>query len=279
MRIAVLSGKGGTGKTFVSTNLSVACGKSTYIDCDVEEPDGRLFLKPQDCATENVYTFLPAFDENKCTGCRKCVEFCHFNALVFVKGKPMVFPEVCHSCGGCSLLCPSHAIEEEKQKVGIIETGKHNDVTVITGVLDIGQASSVPVIKASLEKGLSYKLDTIIDCPPGSSCSVMECIMSCDCCVIVAEPTAFGFHNFKMVYELVTLLHKKLFVVINKESEPYAPLESFCKEKNISIILHIPYTKQFASLGSSGGVASKKDKNTSKMFLSLLDTIRQGVEK
>lgn len=279
MKIAVLSGKGGTGKTFVSTNLAVACGKSTYIDCDVEEPDGRLFLKPENCSTNNVYTLLPQFDENKCIGCRKCVEFCHFNALVFVKGKPMVFPEVCHSCGGCSLICPSDAVSENKQKVGIVETGMHNDITVITGVLDIGQASAVPVIKASLEKGLSCSNDTIIDCPPGSSCSVMECILQSDCCVIVAEPTAFGFHNFRMVYDLVTLLHKKLFVVINKESEPYAPLEKFCLENNIVVSMHIPYTDKIAGFGAVDGVASEKDKGLKDMFLHLLGTVRQGVER
>jgi MinD superfamily P-loop ATPase len=226
MTVAVLSGKGGTGKTFVSVNLAAASKDAAYLDCDVEEPNGRLFLKPEQVLSSPVTVPLPAFDGEKCTGCRKCVEFCHFNALVFVKNKPMVFPEVCHSCGGCALICPEHAVTETPRQVGIVEEGLSGGIRVVTGILNPGEVSAIPVIKAVLQKGMHAEGLTVVDCPPGSGCSVMESVSRADYCLLVAEPTAFGFHNFKMVHKLVRLLHKSCGVVINKASGEYLPLEA-----------------------------------------------------
>ena len=278
MKIAVLSGKGGAGKTFVSVNLAVAAGNATYIDCDVEEPNGRLFLKPQGITSQPVFTVQPAIDGDKCIGCRKCVEFCRFNALVFVKKKPLVFPEVCHSCGLCSLVCPAGAIHDEQRPVGVVETGKYKHVTVVTGELNPGEASSIPVEKVAMATGFAGENDTVvIDCPPGSACSVMESVDEADYCVLVAEPTAFGLHNLEMVYELVTLLGKPCGVVINKQDAPYAPLEEFFQSRGVHVLERLGYDWDIARLTSSGEIASEHLPEVREKFRRLLETIRQEV--
>lgn len=270
MKIACLSGKGGAGKTFVAVNLAAAAGKCTYIDCDVEEPNGYLFWKPENIKTQEVATLLPSFDEEKCIGCKRCVKFCKFNALVYIKDKPMIFPEVCHSCGGCKLVCPTDAISEISNPVGVIELGERNEVTVITGLLNTGEASGIPIICESLKHAGDL---TIIDCPPGSACSVMESVMDTNYCVLIVEPTAFGFHNFQMVYELVTLLGKKYGVIINKELEPYEPLEAFCLQNNITILDRISYNQTLARVISNGEIASYLIPEEKLRFQSILEKI------
>ncbi len=275
MKIAVLSGKGGAGKTMVAVNLAVAAGQATYIDCDVEEPNGRLFLKPENVQQSPVHTLLPSFDAEKCTGCRKCVDFCRFHALIYIKEKPMIFPEVCHSCGGCAMVCPEGAISEQPNPVGIIQTGYHGDIRVITGELNPGEASGIPIIRDALK--LADDNLTVIDCPPGSACSVMECVTNADYCILVAEPTAFGFHNFQMVYELATLLKKPCGVVINKMDAPYAPLEQFCKEHSLPILDRLPYDPQVASLASRGEIIAEHNTILNSRFQSILAGIGGGV--
>lgn len=275
MTVAVLSGKGGTGKTFVSVNLAAASKDAAYLDCDVEEPNGRLFLKPKQVLSSPVTVPLPAFDGEKCTGCRKCVEFCRFNALVFVKNMPMVFPEVCHSCGGCALICPEHAVTETPRQVGIVEEGLSGGIRVVTGILNPGEVSAIPVIKAVLQKGMHAEGLTVVDCPPGSGCSVMESVSRADYCLLVAEPTAFGFHNFKMVHKLVRLLHKSCGVVINKASGEYLPLEQFCAETDTPILLRIPYSAELAAHTAAGEIAVWQDTSAAVTFRELLT----GLEK
>lgn len=258
----------------VAVNLAVAEGRATYVDCDVEEPNGRLFLNPEDVQEITVSTPLPQFDANKCTGCRKCVDFCRFHALIFIKEKPMIFPEVCHSCGGCALVCPEGAVSEAPKEVGTIEIGSHDSVRVITGVLNPGEASGIPIIRHALkqaEDGL-----TIIDCPPGSACSVMECVTNADYCILVAEPTAFGFHNFQMVYELTSLLGKPCGVVINKMDLPYAPLEQFCQAHDLPILDRLPYDPNVAALISQGKVICECDTILNGRFQTLLTRIGGG---
>lgn len=274
MKIACLSGKGGAGKTLAAVNLAAAAGTATYIDCDVEEPNGRLFLRPEQVRTETVSTLLPEFDAGKCTGCKKCVEFCRFHALMYIQERPTVFPEVCHSCGGCMLVCPEGAVAETPKPIGTLELGTHGALRVVTGILNPGEASGVPVIRQALRKAEGT---TVIDCPPGSACSVMESVTDADYCLLVAEPTAFGFHNFQMVYELARLLGKKCGVVINKQDGPYEPLERFCEANGLPVLARFPYDRRIAALSAKGQVLSEKDGAFRRVFQELLDRIGGAV--
>ena len=183
----------------------------------------------------------------------------------------------CHACGGCSLVCPEKgAIREVQRPVGLVETGYHQEIRVVTGVLDLGEASGVPVITAALRQADPEGLN-IIDCPPGSACSVMESVTDADYCVLVAEPTAFGFHNFQMVYELVKLLHKPCGVVINKMDQPYEPLEAFCARSGLPVLERIPYSQKAAHLCAAGQVVSEADPETAQRFQDLLGKIGGAV--
>lgn len=274
MKIACLSGKGGAGKTMVAVNLAAAAEQAVYIDCDVEEPNGRLFLKPQQVEEVKVHKLLPGFDPARCTGCKVCVQLCRFHALIYIREKPTVFSEVCHSCGGCALACPEKAVIEQKVPVGTLEIGHSGEIRTVTGVLSPGEASGVPVIRRALEyaEGL-----TIIDCPPGSACSVMECVMSSDFCVLVAEPTAFGFHNVQMVHQLTALLGKKCGVIINKQEKPYQPLEEFCQERGLPILARIPCDRETASLLANGEILVQTGEQWRELFRQVLDQIGGAV--
>ena len=273
MRIAVLSGKGGTGKTFVSVNLAAVSGDSVYIDCDAEEPNGHLFFKPEQTVETKVTTLVPAFDPQKCDGCRKCVEFCHFNALAFIGGKPKLFADVCHACGGCALVCPTGAVTEAAREIGAVSRGVSHGIPVISGILNTGEASAVPVIHAALSEGTGP--NAVIDSPPGSSCAVMEAVSDADYCLLVAEPTAFGFHNFQMVHRLVSLLQKPFGVVINKADGVYPPLEAYCSKHHIPILLRILYSETLAAIGARGDIAVYQSSEFAQIFKGLLGTIRE----
>ncbi|NLP30057.1 MAG: 4Fe-4S binding protein [Clostridiales bacterium] len=279
MKIAVLSGKGGVGKTLVSVNLAAIEGVSTYIDCDVEEPNGHLFFKPKDVLEEEISVKIPKVDNELCNGCRKCVEFCNFNALAYIKDKLIIFEEICHSCGGCVLLCPDKALTEKNRVIGKVEKGRSEQVTVYTGILNIGEASGIPIIDNLLDKNksLSDQL-VVIDCPPGSACSVMESIQDADYCILVAEPTLFGVHNLNMVYELVQLFNKPFGVVLNKCLEGENPAEEFCKEKVITILARIPFDNELGTLTSNAEIAVRKSNRFRDMFFSLLDTVKKEAQ-
>ena len=275
MRIAVLSGKGGTGKTFVSVNLAAVTEHAAYIDCDAEEPNGHLFFKPVQITENRVHTLVPVFDSEKCNGCRQCINFCRFNALAFVQGKPKVFPDVCHACGGCALVCPRNAVTEEPRDIGMVSQGVSEGIPVISGILNAGEASAVPVIRAALRTVNTP--DAVIDSPPGSSCSVMEAISDADFCLLVAEPTAFGFHNFQMVHRLVSLLNKPFGVIVNKADGPYQPLEEFCNAHHTPILLRILYNAKIAAIGARGDIAVRQSPAFSQMFQRLWENIQSEV--
>lgn len=277
MKIAVLSGKGGTGKTFCSVNLAAVAKDSSYIDCDVEEPNGHLFFKPVNISKTDVTVDVPVVDKNKCNGSRDCVEFCKFNALAYINGEVIVFEDICHSCGGCKLVCPEGAISEKKKRIGKIEKGVSGGTKVVTGILDIGEITGVPVINQLLEGELKLEGTQVIDCPPGSSCSVMESIEDADYCVLVAEPTIFGTHNLNMVYELAKLFDKPLGVVINKYIDASNIVEEFCKRNNIEILERIPFDERIGELNSNGHIIVREDEEYRKIFSDLLSRIEGEV--
>ncbi len=278
MRVAVLSGKGGTGKTLVSVNLAAVAKTSTYIDCDVEEPNGRLYFKPEDVQNEEISVKIPKVDNGLCNGCRKCVDFCKYNALAYIKNKLIVFEELCHSCGGCVLLCPQKALTERKRAIGKVEKGKSDQVKVLTGILNTGEASGVPIIKKLLNENQSEEDKmTFIDCPPGSACIVMESIKDSDYCILVAEPTLFGVHNLNMVYELVKLFDKPFGVVLNKCLKEENPAEKFCFERGIKILCRIPFDKELGIINSNAEIAVRKSEKYRSVFSSLLETVKKEV--
>ena len=279
LKIAVLSGKGGTGKTLVSVNMAVSAGTAVYIDCDVEEPNGYLFLKPNDIEFEDVTVKMPEIDYSLCNGCRKCVDFCRFNALAFIGEKPMVFEDVCHPCGGCAMLCSEKAINEADRVVGEIQKGNRDNVTVYTGVLYTGEESGVPIIKRLLSSSTAEEGLKIIDCPPGSNCVVMESIKDADYCILVAEPTVFGSHNLSMVYELVSLFNKPHGVVLNKCLEGQNPSEMFCAEHGIPVIGRIPFDVELGRLNSDGKIVTEEIPKYRDLFSSLLQEVTKEVQR
>jgi MinD superfamily P-loop ATPase len=279
MRIAVLSGKGGTGKTLVSVNLAAAAKASTYIDCDVEEPNGHLFFKPEWVQVEEISVKIPKVNNELCNGCRKCVDFCKFNALAYIKNKLIVFDDVCHSCGGCILVCPERALTEKAKVIGKVQKGVSDEVTVWTGVLNTGEATGIPIIKKLLtEKNLEANKQTFIDCPPGSACIVMESIKDADYCVLVAEPTLFGVHNLSMVYDLVKLFNKSFGVVLNKCLDEENPAEKFCLENNIKILGRIPFDNELGTLNSNAEIVVNENEKYRELFSSLLKTVAKEVQ-
>ena len=277
IKIAVLSGKGGTGKTLVSVNLAAAADKSTYVDCDVEEPNGRLFFKPTAVKKEEIFVKIPNVNKDLCLGCKKCVEFCKFNALAYGK-ELIVFDEVCHSCGGCVTICPQKALTEKDKLIGIAETGISQNVKTITGELKTGEASGVPIIKNLLSKVKDEKGLIFIDCPPGSACTVMESIADADFCLLVAEPTVFGAHNIGMAYELVKVFGKPCAVVLNKTTKEYNPSEDFCAKNNIEIFATIPFDNELGKINSNGKIAVRENYSKKELFYDLLAKIKGAVK-
>ncbi|MGI6366223.1 MAG: 4Fe-4S binding protein [Bacillota bacterium] len=276
MKIAVLSGKGGTGKTLVSVNLAAAAGPAMYIDCDVEEPNGHLFFRPQAVESEEISVPIPHIDPSLCSGCRTCVDFCKFNALAYVNKMVQVFGEVCHSCGGCALLCPQGAISERDKIIGRIERGVSDRVTVLTGILKPGEASGIPIIKRLLADA-EEKDYTFIDCPPGSACIVMETIMEADYCILVAEPTVFGVHNLAMVHQLVQLFHKPFAAVLNKCVSGENPAQAYCDAQGIEVLAAIPYDEELGLLNSRAKIAVAEADKYRTLFQNLLTKVERRV--
>ena len=278
MEIGVLSGKGGTGKTFVSTNMARVVADSYYIDCDVEEPNGYLFFDENNIVEEDVYVKIPRVDKELCNGCKKCVELCKFNALSYVGDSLLTFDDICHSCGACSLFCPENAIREVDRSIGRIVKAEDGDTKIHTGVMDIGQASGGEIIDSLLDSVKELDNTKLIDCPPGTACSVMDSIKNTDYCLIVVEPTIFGLHNFKMVEELVRLFSKPFSVVINKSFGENTMIVDYCQENNIDILLEIPFDKELGDINSRGKLIVDESEKYKEIFEKLYLDIKRRVE-
>ncbi|NLX18031.1 MAG: 4Fe-4S binding protein [Desulfobulbus sp.] len=275
-KIAFLSGKGGTGKTFLAVNLAYVASPALYIDCDVEEPNGHLFLKPNWDSIRNVTVPLPQGDSVRCNGCRKCIDFCSYHALAWVNGRFLVFEELCHGCGGCLMVCPTQALSETQRTIGERRAGISGSIRVLSGFMNPGEASGVPVIKSLLHFN-SMGTAVFIDCPPGSSCMASESIRYADYCVLVAEPTQFGAHNLNMVYELVRLYKKPCGAVLNKCLPGNDPSEDFCLEHGISILAKVPFEERLGLVNSNAQIAVREDERYRTLFMELLLRIETEV--
>jgi len=256
MQIAILSGKGGTGKTTVSTNLAKMLG-CRYVDCDVEEPNGAIFLKPNITETKDIQIPVPIIDEEKCTGCKKCVDICQFNALALVKQNVMLFEKLCHGCGACTIICPVNAISEQGRTVGKIDIGKYESNEFLSGTLNIGEPMAGPII--SHLKHLIDDSNTIIDCSPGSSCNVVKAVQDADYAILVTEPTAFGLHDLKIAVELVRKMNIPFGVIINRVTKDDNLISRYCEEENIAILGTIPFDRKIAVLYSYGKLLAEDD--------------------
>ncbi len=255
MKISVVSGKGGTGKTYFSTSLAMSLENADYFDLDVEEPNGFIFIKPEIIEEIKFSLPVPEIDESRCTFCNKCAESCSHNAISILPQlkKTLFFPELCHSCGVCSFVCPvDKALIEVEKNIGIIRKGKFSKGNFVEGRLNIGEPSGVPLISGIIQNHLDPDRTTIIDSPPGTSCPVIESVKEADYIIIVTEPTPFGLSDMKLVVEIVKNLGKKAGVVINKDRRDSRITEEFLRKSGIPIIFRIPYSLEIQRSYSKG---------------------------
>ena len=278
MKIAVASGKGGTGKTTVATNLALSLGDAQFFDCDVEEPNANIFIKAEIKDSKKVTVTIPEIDKTKCNYCGKCSEFCAYNALAVVKSNVLVFPELCHSCGGCELICPKNAINWCERVIGKVEHGHANGIDFYHGLLNVGEMQAIPVIKA-LKKKVDKKRTVIIDVPPGTSCPVIESIGGSDYCILVTEPTPFGLHDLKLAIEVVRHLNIPFGVIINRDGIGDKKVESYCQKENIPVLLKIPERKKIAHLYSKGIAIVSESHEWHEMFGQVFNQIQVKVKK
>lgn len=279
MIVSVASGKGGTGKTLVSTNMALALGeKLTFLDCDVEEPNAHLFLKPEKELVELVTTPVPSVDESKCTFCKKCSDICRFNAIIVVGTNVMVFRDLCHSCGGCMVVCPENAISETGRELGTIEYGQRDSIRVVQGRLRIGEAMSPPMIKKVREAIFPDQL-TIIDAPPGTSCPVIAAMNGTDFVLMVTEPTPFGLYDLQLAVEAVKLLGIPAGLVINRCNIGDRQVYDYAESQNISVLLEIPFDRKIAEIYSCGKSIVEELPEWKDKFIRLYRDIEQHLER
>ncbi|MCD6307769.1 MAG: ATP-binding protein, partial [Candidatus Latescibacteria bacterium] len=280
MNIAVASGKGGTGKTTVAANLAVFLSRSgenvVYADCDVEEPNGHIFLKPRIDDKRTALLSYPVVDAERCIACGKCQAICEFNAIILIGESPMVFPDLCHACGGCIHVCPVNALSEEQRGIGAVETGAKDALSFVQGRLDIGQVLSPPLIR-EVKLSIPDADYTIIDCPPGTSCPVITALRDADFVLLVTEPTPFGLHDLKLAVEAVQSIGIPHGVFINRFDLGDAETVSFCRTKGVPVIGKIPDDTRIARTYSEGSLVIDALPEYDGVFSSLFDGIKERV--
>ncbi|NWF75634.1 MAG: P-loop NTPase [Nitrospirae bacterium] len=278
MIISVASGKGGTGKTTFAVNLALALNNVQFLDCDVEEPNAHLFLNPLIKQRSIASIPIPEVDESRCDYCGKCRDVCSYNAIaVFPKDKDsrggiLIFPHLCHGCGGCSLLCPQQAIREVNKEIGVVERGASGSIDFIHGKLNIGEIMSPPLIK-QVKEYIDVSKTVIIDAPPGTSCPVIASIKGSDYCILVTEPTPFGLNDLILAVEVVKKMSIPFGVVLNRSDIGDQKVDIFCKENSIPVLMRIPFDRDIAFLYSEGIPLVKKKKEYIQNFQQVFNHI------
>lgn len=277
-KIAVASGKGGTGKTTIATNLSHYLSQSQPIllaDMDVEEPDSHIFINGDLVQEKKLYKEVPTLIEGRCNSCGVCKEVCAFNAITLLGDKVIFFNELCHSCYACVELCPQKAIEMKLQFLGDLTHIKDGNLHFLEGRLEIGQEQAVPLIKQSF----SYITDNIqteigiIDAPPGSSCPVVETVQNCDYVILVTEPSPFGLNDLRIAVETVQLLKKDFFIVINKDDGEDNIIKDYCRKENYELVAAIPEKQSIAERYSRGSLIYQDDEDFKAEIVKISDKI------
>ena len=277
MIISVASGKGGTGKTTVATNLAVSLESEVQVlDCDVEEPNAHLFIHPEWEETKTITTPVPQVDETKCSLCGKCSEICQFKAIVVIGDTVLPFHELCHSCGGCMEVCPEKAITETGRELGIIERGYRNGIKFIHGKLRIGEAMSPPLIRKVRSLARPDQL-TIIDAPPGTSCPVIASMEGADFVLLVTEPTPFGLHDLELALEAVKVLGIPCGLVINRSDIGDTQVKEYATRQSLPILMEIPFDRRIAEAYSRGEVLVEVMPEWKEGFLELYRRIEERV--
>ncbi len=264
MKIAIASGKGGTGKTTLSTNLTAflaESGKTTLVDLDVEEPNSGLFISGEEVHAQDMSKMVPQWIENKCTFCGICQKVCNFHAVIQLGPNIMVFPELCHSCYACSELCPTDALPMIPKKMGILKQTKAGALNFVESRLDIGEEQAVPLIAQTIdfvEQHFDADHTIIFDSPPGTSCPVIETTDRADFVILITEPTPFGFHDMKLAVETMRQLGKPFGVVINRDGIGNDEVEKYCVQEKIPLLAKIPNSRDIAERYSSGKLLYKE---------------------
>jgi MinD superfamily P-loop ATPase len=252
MVICIASGKGGTGKTTIATSLAFSLdGEVQLLDCDVEEPNAHLFTRPVIDYTRTVTTLVPDVDLTKCDYCGMCGEICQFSAITVIGKKVLTFPDLCHSCKGCMMVCPREAIGERGRELGVLEKGWSGPVEFIHARLRVGEAMSPPLIKG-VKEYIDPKKITIIDAPPGTSCPVIVTLKGSDFAILVTEPTPFGLNDLKLAVGAVRILEIPLGIIINRCDVGDDQVITYAREEGIPILLEIPNDRKIAEAYSRG---------------------------